>query len=116
MRLPVSSSNGPAAMLVENALVLFVVKMWKRLVPAFGPRLGEHNVVVLQQETSRAFPAIILHHGIQGTSVVGHLIPALRRQAEASSADLPVEHRASWIIPSQGYGSSPHESNEMWYL
>src|SRR5215813_6433350 len=82
--------------LVENALVLFLVKMWKRLVAALGPRLGEHDVIVLQQETGRAFPAIILHLGIRRTSVVGHLLPAFRRQAEGSSANVPIEHRASW--------------------
>jgi hypothetical protein len=71
--------------LVENALVLFLVKMWKRLVAALGPRLGEHDVIVLQQETGRAFPAIILHLGIR-----------FRRQAEGSSANVPIEHRASW--------------------
>src|SRR5262249_24613998 len=75
--------------LVENALVLFLVKMWKRLVAALGPRLGEHNVIVLQQETGRALPAIILHLGIQGTSVVGHLIPAVRRTGRRVVSERP---------------------------
>ena len=42
--------------LVENALVLFLVKMWKRLVAARGPRLGEHDVIVLQQENRSCVP------------------------------------------------------------